>query len=125
MKTKLTVPLLLAALLAVLPAQAQEKLISLSFEDAPIEQAVELYREWTGRTIIKQADLSAKITLKGSQLTQDEAKQAIETVLAMQGVALVPMGDRFLKVVPIANARQEGMEIKPFDPEKKYTQADQ
>ncbi|MFA6173181.1 MAG: type II secretion system secretin GspD [Kiritimatiellales bacterium] len=125
MKTKLTVPLLLAALLAVLPVQAQEKLISLSFEDAPIEQAVELYREWTGRTIIKQADLSAKITLKGSQLTQDEAKQAIETVLAMQGVALVPMGDRFLKVVPIANARQEGMEIKPFDSEKKYTEADQ
>jgi len=37
----------------------------------------------------------------------------------------VPMGDRFLKVVPIANARQEGMEIKPFDSEKKYTEADQ
>jgi general secretion pathway protein D len=35
------------------------------------------------------------------------------------------MGDKFLKVVPIANARQEGMEIQPFDPDKKYTQADQ
>ena len=127
MKTKLIAPLLLTALLAaVFPVQAQEEnLISLSFEDAPLEQAVELYREWTGRTVIKQADLSAKITLKGRQLTKDEAKQAIETVLAMQGVALVPMGDKFLKVVPIANARQEGMEIKPFDPEKKYTEADQ
>ena len=123
---KLTVPLLLAAVFAaVLPVQAQEQLISLSFEDAPLEQAVELYREWTGRTIIRQADLSAKITLKGRQLTQDEAKQAIETVLSMNGVALVPMGDKFLKVVPIAAARQEGMEIKPFDPEKKYVPADQ
>ena len=127
MKTKLIAPLLLTALLTgVFPVQAQdENLISLSFEDAPLEQAVELYREWTGRTVIKQADLSAKITLKGRQLTKDEAKQAIETVLAMQGVALIPMGDKFLKVVPIANARQEGMEIKPFDPEKKYTEADQ
>jgi general secretion pathway protein D len=117
--------ILTAALLAVLPVSAQEQLISLSFEDAPLEQAVELYREWTGRTVIKQADLSARITLKGRQLTKDEAKQAIETVLSMQGVALVPMGDKFLKVVPIANARQEGMEIQPFDSDKKYTQADQ
>ena len=117
--------ILTAALLAVLPVSAQEQLISLSFEDAPLEQAVELYREWTGRTVIKQADLSARITLKGRQLTKDEAKQAIETVLSMQGIALVPMGDKFLKVVPIANARQEGMEIQPFDPDKKYTQADQ
>ena len=126
MKIKLTALLLFAALLAaVLPVQAQENLISLSFEDAPLEQAVELYREWTGRTIIKQADLSARITLKGRQLTQNEAKQAIETVLSMNGVALVPMGDKFLKVVPIANARQEGMEIKPFDPDQKYAAADQ
>jgi general secretion pathway protein D len=117
--------ILTAALLAAFPAAAQEQLISLSFEDAPLEQAVELYREWTGRTVIKQADLSAKITLKGRQLTKDEAKQAIETVLSMQGVALVPMGEKFLKVVPIANARQEGMEIQPFDADKKYTQADQ
>jgi len=125
MKTTWITMLTAALLAATLPAQAQENLISLSFEDAPIEQAVELYREWTGRTIIKQADLSAKITLKGRQLTKDEAKQAIETVLAMQGVALIPMGEKFLKVVPIANARQEGMEIKPFDSDKKYTEADQ
>ncbi|MDK2963343.1 MAG: ral secretion pathway protein [Verrucomicrobiota bacterium] len=116
----LTAALLVSALLA----QAQEQLISLSFEDAPLEQAVELYREWTGRTIIKQADLRAKITLKGRQLTKDEAKQAIETVLAMHGVALVPMGEKFLKVIPIANARQEGMEIEPFNPGEKYVEAD-
>ncbi|MBM4152926.1 MAG: hypothetical protein FJ220_05335, partial [Kiritimatiellaceae bacterium] len=124
---KLLPRLLLAAiLLLAFPAWAQEQLISLSFEDAPLEQAVELYREWTGRTVIKQADLSARITLKGRQLTQDEAKQAIETVLAMNGIALVPMGDKFLKVVPIGSARQEGMLLKPFDPEKqKYTEADQ
>jgi len=121
---KLTTPILMALLLAF-SASAQEQLISLSFEDAPLEQAVELYREWTGRTIIKQADLGARITLKGRQLTQDEAKQAIETVLAMNGVALIPMGDKFLKVVPIGNARQEGMEIKPFNPDQKYAPADQ
>jgi general secretion pathway protein D len=125
---KIITPILMALMLAIsAPAQdpSNQQLISLSFEDAPIEQAVELYREWTGRTIIRQADLSARITLKGRQLTQEEAKQAIETVLSMNGIALVPMGDKFLKVVLIANARQEGMEIQPFDREKKYTEADQ
>ncbi len=36
----------------------------------------------------------------------------------MNGVALVPMGDKFLKVVPIAAARQYGMEtgLGPMDP---------
>jgi general secretion pathway protein D len=125
MKTTWITVLTAALLATAFSAPAQENLISLSFEDAPIEQAVELYREWTGRTIIRQADLSARITLKGRQLTQDEAKQAIETVLSMNGVALVPMGEKFLKVVPIANARQEGMEIQPFDSEKKHTEADQ
>lgn len=125
MKTTRIAILTAALFAAAFSVQAQEQLISLSFEDAPLEQAVELYREWTGRTIIKQADLSARITLKGRQLTQNEAKQAIETVLSMNGIALVPMGDKFLKVVPIANARQEGMEIKPFDSEQTYVPADQ
>lgn len=118
---------ILIGLLATLAGQvqAQEQLISLSFEDAPLEQAVELYREWTGRTIIKQADLSARITLKGRQLTHAEARQAIETVLSMNGIALVPMGEKFLKVVPIGSARQEGILTKAFDPDEKYTEADQ
>ncbi len=123
MKNK-RIRLLVLVVLLVASADAQEQLMSLSFEDAPLEQAVELYREWTGRTIIRHADLSARITLKGRQLTQNEAKEAIETVLAMHGVALVPMGEKFLKVVSIASARQEGLEITPFDLEKKYSQAD-
>lgn len=116
---------LLAALLLAAPMAHAEALVNLSFADAPLEMLVDFYNEWTGRTLIIQADLSQKITLKSGKLTQDEAMQAIESVLAMNGVALVPMGDKFLKVVPIANARQEGMGIQPFDPDKDYTAADQ
>ena len=113
---------------AAIPAaqqKAPEKLFSQSFADTPLEMLVDFYNEWTGRTLIIQADLSPKITLKFSKLTKDEAMQAIETVLSMNGVALVPMGEKFLKVVPIANARQEGMEIRPFDEETEYTASDQ
>jgi len=104
---------------------APEKLYSQSFADTPLDMLVDFYNEWTGRTLIVQADLSARITLKFSKLTKDEAMQAIETILSMNGVALVPMGDKFLKVVPIASARQEGMEIRPFDEETDFVAADQ
>lgn len=116
---------LLTVLLLLAPALRAEQLYSQSFVDTPIEMLVDFYNEWVGRTLIIQADLSPTITLKFSKLTKDEAMQAIETVLSMNGVALVPMGDKFLKVVNIANARQEGMAIKPFDPEEEYTASDQ
>ncbi len=104
---------------------ANEKLYSQSFMDASLEQIIDFYNEWTGRTLIIQTDLTPTITLKFSKLTKDEAMQAIETVLAQNGVAFVPMGEKFLKVVPIASARQEGMAIEPFDEERVYTASDQ
>ena len=116
---------LLTGLLMLAPALRAEQLYNLSFADAPLEMLIDFYNEWTGRTLIIQADLSQKITLKSGKMTKEECMQAIETVLSMNGVALVPMGEKFLKVVPVANARQEGMAIQPFDPDKKYTAADQ
>lgn len=107
------------------PQAKKQALYSQSFSDTPLEMLVDFYNEWIGRTLIIQADLKKKITLKFTKLTQEEAMQAIETILAMNGVALVPMGDKFLKVVNIATARQEGMPIKSFDPDEAYTAADQ
>ncbi|MBI9020790.1 MAG: hypothetical protein JEZ10_06000, partial [Verrucomicrobia bacterium] len=108
---------LLTGLLMLAPALRAEQLYNLSFADAPLEMLIDFYNEWTGRTLIIQADLSQKITLKSGKMTKEECMQAIETVLSMNGVALVPMGEKFLKVVPVANARQEGMELLPFDTE--------
>jgi len=122
---KKTLFLLMTALLSATFCARAEQLFSQKLKDATLEQLVLLYNEEEDRTLITQADLKPTVTLQYSKLTRDEAKQAIETVLAMHGIALVPMGDKFLKVVPIANARQEGMEIKPFDPDQKYTEADQ
>ena len=116
---------LLTGLLLIAPALHAEQLFTQSFADTPLEMLVDFYNEWTGRTLIIQADLKKKITLKFSKLTKDEAMQAIETVLSMNGVALVPMGEKFLKVVPIATARQEGLAIEPFDPDTEYVAADQ
>jgi len=124
MKNK-TLFALLFSLLMLAPALHAEELFSLNAVDTPLSMLVEKYNEWTGRTLIIQANLKPQITLKYSKLTKKEAMQAIETVLAMNGVALVPMGEKFLKIVNIAGARQEGMAIEPFDPDKEYAAADQ
>ncbi|MBU1694789.1 MAG: type II secretion system secretin GspD [Verrucomicrobia bacterium] len=104
-----------------------DKLIALSFRDAPIDQVVTFYSEVTGRTLLRSQGLpGGNITLKGqTRLTQREALEAIESVLAMNGVSLVPMGDKFLKVVPISNARGEGMSLSLQLPERAFPETDQ
>jgi general secretion pathway protein D len=72
------------------------------------------YSEKTGRTLLQQPNIpKANITLEGqTQLTLDEYLQAMDSVLAMNGVALLKVGDKFLKVVLIATALQEEMEFR-------------
>lgn len=103
-----------------------EKLVSLNFRDAPLDQVLQFYSEITGRTLIKSPGINATITLRGqTRLTQKEALQAIESVLAMNNVTLVPMGEKFLKVVQPTAARQEAMAITGQLPEKPFEDTDQ
>ena len=104
---------------------AGDNLVSLSFRDAPLEQVLQFYSEITGRTLIKSPGINATITLRGqTRLTQKEALQAIESVLAMNNVTLVPMGEKFLKVVQPTAARQEAMTISGQLPEKPFEDTD-
>lgn len=101
------------------PARAAptQRLISLSFQDAPVDQVLTLYGELKGRTIIKSPGLNATITLRAiAKLTEEEVCQAIESVLALNNITLVPLGERFLKAVQPPAARMEGMPIR-FQPQ--------
>ena len=105
---------------------APEKLILLNFRDAPLDQVLEFVADLMGRTLIKSPGLNATITLKSqTRLSVKEGMEAIETVLQMNNVSLVPMGDKFLKVVQTGNARQEGMPIILNAPDKPFPEADQ
>jgi len=101
------------------------RMISLNFRDAPLDQVLSFYAELTGRTIIKAPGLNATITLRGqTRLTEEEAKQAIETVLAMHNISMVPLGDKFLKVVQAAAVRQEGIPTQMEIPETAFPEVD-
>jgi general secretion pathway protein D len=87
---------------------------------ADIEQVFEYYSKLTGRTILRPANLAAPpIKLRTeSDLTRSEFIQALDSVLAMNGIAMIPVGEKFVKAVPIAQANQEGAPIQRFQPEQ-------
>lgn len=104
----------------------EERLISLNFLDSPLDQVLSFYSEITGRTMIKAPGVEAQITLRSqTRITEREALQAIESALAMHNVALVPMGDRFLRVVQPSAVRKEGLPILREDREQPFPESDQ
>lgn len=86
---------------------------TLRFQDAPIDLVLQEYANLTGRTMIKSPGINAVITIRSqTPLSEAEAKQAIEAALSLNNVTLVPLGEKFFKVVQPGSARQEGL---PFE----------
>lgn len=79
---------------------------------ATMEQLMDIYGELTGRILLKPATLAAPANIelkipKGS-LTRKEMVQAIDTYLSLNGLTTVPMGEKFVLLVPNAEAAQQG-----------------
>lgn len=63
----------------------------------------------TGRTALRPQNLPAvslPLNLR-EKITREEAIQAIETLLNLNGIAVTPLGARFLKVTPLNAAKSE------------------
>ncbi len=88
--------------------------VELKFNAAALDMVLQYYcSELTGRTLLQAPAITATITLRSqSQLTIPEAIQAIKTVLAMNNIALINQGDKFVKAVPITAAPIEGLSIQ-------------
>ena len=88
--------------------------VELKFNAASLDMVLQYYcSELTGRTLLQAPAVNATITLRSqSELTVPEAIQAIKTVLAMNNIALINQGDKFVKAVPITSAPTEGLRIQ-------------
>ena len=89
------------------PAVKSEKLQSFKFVGADLDTVLEMYCSWTGKMYLKVDGVSATITLKADKLTTEECIDAIEAILAMNNIALVPYGEKFIKVVSTANPQSD------------------
>jgi general secretion pathway protein D len=83
---------------------------TINFPATDLNQVLQIYAELVNRTILRPTTLPAPtITLKTqTPLTRREAIQAFDSVLALNGIAMINVGDKFVKAVPVAQANQEG-----------------
>ena len=82
----------------------------INFQQADLNQVLQLYAEWVNRTVLRPATLPAPtITLKTqTPLTRREAVQALDAVLALNGITMVNVGEKFVKALPEAQGNTAG-----------------
>ena len=96
------------------PAEAS---YTISWPSLPIETVLANYAELTGRTVLRPNQLpNVSITLMTKQgLTRDEAIQALDSVLTLNGITMLNVGDKFVTAVPSNQAPQEGAAFTDLD----------
>jgi general secretion pathway protein D len=100
-------------------AQPSEEMIpagNINFQGVDVSQVLEVYAKLVGRTLLRAGLPSAQIILKTeTPLTKTEAIEALQAVLAMNGIAVVNVGDKFVKVLQAADANSAGAAFNDAD----------
>ncbi len=85
----------------------------LTLRDESMDQVLALLERWTGKTILRPQALppaTITISLRGS-VTREEAIRALETLLTLNGIAISPFDEKFLKVTALTAAKSEAPEL--------------
>ena len=94
------------------PTVAAEPMVpagDINFQGVDVDQVLDVYARYVGRTLLRASLPQVKIVLTTeTPLTQSEVIQALQGVLALNGIALINVGDKFVKAVPVAQAATEG-----------------
>jgi general secretion pathway protein D len=86
---------------------------NINFQGVDVSQVLDVYAKLVGRTLLRAGLPTASIVLRTeTPLTRSEAIQALQAVLALNGISVVNVGDKFVKVLPVADANSAGA---PFD----------
>lgn len=87
---------------------------SINFEGVPVDKVLDVYAMYVGRTLLRSPAIPAQtmVTLvQETPLTRTEIIHALDAELAMNNIAMIPIGDKFIKVVPLAEAGAQGDKI--------------
>jgi len=82
---------------------------AIMFSEADLSNVLDVYQNLSHRTLIHSTALPAvKISLQNeTPLSRHEALQALDSVLVQNGITMIPMGTKFIKAVPSAQAPLE------------------
>ncbi len=82
---------------------------NINFQGVDVSQVLEVYAKLVGRTLLRAGLPQASIILKTeTPLTKTEAIQALQAVLALNGISVINIGDKFVKVLPVDQAGTAG-----------------
>jgi general secretion pathway protein D len=85
----------------------------IAFSDLDTQDALQMIENFTRKPILRQQSLpTTKLSLMSEmqnppEMTIGEVIVALESMLALNGIALTPVGDRFLKAVPATSITQQ------------------
>jgi general secretion pathway protein D len=101
------------AVAPVIQPAGEEIIGPIQMRGETLEAVLYQLARWTGRSIIRPQALPATegYTLTLPPMPKSEATLAVETMLELSGIAVSPLGDRFLKVVPMGQVRMEAPEM--------------
>jgi general secretion pathway protein D len=90
---------------------------TIDFQGVDVNQVLDVYAKLVHRTLLRSASLpQASIILKTeTDLTKAEVIQALQAVLAMNGIEVVNVGTKFVKVGAVADANGFGAEFNQAD----------
>jgi general secretion pathway protein D len=87
-----------------------------NFQGVDVSQVLDIYADLVGRTLLRAGPIPGTIILKTqSPLTKTEAIEALQAVLALNGISVVNIGEKFVKVVPSADAPAAGGKFNSAD----------
>jgi len=105
-----------APAVAAVPKSPPEEMIpagNINFQGVDVNQVLDVYAKLVGRTVLRAGLPQAQIVLRTeTPLTKTEAIEALQAVLALNGIALVNMGDKFVKALPVGEANSAGGKIQ-------------
>lgn len=92
----------------------------IDFRKMDLDNVLAFYAEMVNRTVLRAANLpNPQIVLTTrTALTPTEAKQALDEVLAMNGITMQDFGEKFVKAVPSQMAGQTGAEFDVRRPDQ-------
>jgi general secretion pathway protein D len=97
----------------VSPPSSDEIIGPIQMRGETLEAVLFQLGRWTGRSVIRPQSLPAieGYTLTLPPMPKSETVLAVETMLELSGIAVSPLGEHFLKVVPIGQVRTEAPEM--------------
>lgn len=84
---------------------------SINFQGVPVDKVLQVYAEYVQRTLLRSPSVNGQtlITLvQQTPLTKTEIIHALDAELAMNNIAMIPIGEKFIKVVNLQEAGAVG-----------------